>query len=86
MSPTDTDTHTCRVLAIEPVTHNVNRIVADKPEGYTFTPGQATEVALDRDGWRDEKRPFTFTSLGVDIDVDDAASSVTAGSRMSSSL
>ncbi|MEO0774736.1 MAG: flavodoxin reductase, partial [Pseudomonadota bacterium] len=33
-----------------------------KPEGFTFTPGQATDLAIDRDGWRDEARPFTFTS------------------------
>src|SRR6185503_12929638 len=26
-------------------------------------PGQATEVAINKNGWREEKRPFTFTSL-----------------------
>ena len=28
-----------------------------------FEPGQATDVSIDRDGWRDDKHPFTFTSL-----------------------
>lgn len=49
-----------------PVTHDVNRLVFDKPKGFTFTPGQATELSLDRDGWREEGRPFTFTSFPED--------------------
>lgn len=56
-------THKLTLQATEPVTHDVTRLVTDRPEGYEFTPGQATELALDRDGWRDEGRPFTFTSL-----------------------
>ncbi|RUO50802.1 hypothetical protein CWE21_01525 [Pseudidiomarina aquimaris] len=54
------------IQSIEDVTHDVKRIRLAKPDGYQFTPGQATEVALDREGWRDEKRPFTFTSLNSD--------------------
>lgn len=56
-------THTLTLQKIEPVTHDVHHLVFDRPEGYDFTPGQATELALDRDGWRDEKRPFTFVNL-----------------------
>jgi len=41
----------------------VRRFVTDKPEGYEFTPGQATLVSIDKDGLREEQRPFTFTSL-----------------------
>jgi ferredoxin-NADP reductase len=48
------------------VTHDVKSFVVERPEGHTFTPGQATEVSIDRDGWREEKRPFTFTSLPGD--------------------
>lgn len=48
---------------IELVTHNVLRLITDKPEGYTFTPGQATEMAINKSGYKNEKRPFTFTSL-----------------------
>jgi ferredoxin-NADP reductase len=47
---------------IEPVTHDTNHLVFPRPEGFEFTPGQATELTLDRDGWRDEGRPFTFVS------------------------
>lgn len=58
--------HTVVIKDICNVTHDVKRLRLEKPSGYSFTPGQATEVAVDRDGWRDEKRPFTFTSLQSD--------------------
>lgn len=58
--------HTITVQSIDDVTHDVRRYRCTKPEGYSFVPGQATELALDRDGWRDERRPFTFTSLPDD--------------------
>lgn len=55
--------HSVSILGIEPVTHNVRRYILERPPGYDFEPGQATEVSLDEDGWRDRKHPFTFTSL-----------------------
>jgi ferredoxin-NADP reductase len=42
------------------------RIVLQKPGNYTFTPGQATEVAINKEKWKEEKRPFTFTCLPDD--------------------
>ncbi len=54
---------TVRILNIQQVTHNVRRYVLEKPAGYRFEPGQATELSLDEDGWRDKKHPFTFTAL-----------------------
>lgn len=56
-------THHLTLLRREPVTHDTHRLRFARPEGVHFTPGQATELHLDRDGWRDEGRPFTFTSL-----------------------
>jgi ferredoxin-NADP reductase len=52
-----------RILHKEDVTHDVKRLEIEKPEGYKFVPGQATEVAVNKPEWRNEKRPFTFTSL-----------------------
>lgn len=54
--------HKLTLRAVSPVTHDVNRYLFDRPDGYDFTPGQATELAIDKEGWRDEKRPFTFVS------------------------
>ncbi len=47
----------------EPVTHNVRRYRLEKPAGYSFEPGQATDLSIDQDGWRQRKSPFTFTGL-----------------------
>ena len=55
--------HTITINAISKVTHDVKQFICEKPDDYTFEPGQATEVAINKEGWRDEKRPFTFTSL-----------------------
>jgi ferredoxin-NADP reductase len=52
-----------KILEIADVTHNVRRYTLERPEGYVFQPGQATEVSLDEDGWREKKHPFTFTAL-----------------------
>ncbi|HXB94908.1 MAG TPA: FAD-binding oxidoreductase [Puia sp.] len=58
--------HIQKILSIAAVTHDVRCIRLEKPDNYSFIPGQATDVTLDKDGWREEKRPFTFTSLNSD--------------------
>jgi ferredoxin-NADP reductase len=55
--------HIVRILRIEQVTHDVKRFQVEKPEGYSFIPGQATDVSINSPELRDEKRPFTFTCL-----------------------
>lgn len=51
---------------MEKVTHDVLRIVTEKPVQYAFNPGQATDVAINKKGWENEIRPFTFTCLPKD--------------------
>jgi len=55
--------HIVKINSIKHITHDVLRIVTEKPQKYTFTPGQATEVSIDKSDWKNEKRPFTFTCL-----------------------
>jgi ferredoxin-NADP reductase len=55
--------HIVRILSVDQVTHDVKRFWVEKPAGYTFIPGQATEVSINTPSLKDEKRPFTFTSL-----------------------
>lgn len=55
--------HRLAIRAITPLAHNVYQYDLEKPEGFDFEPGQATEVAIAKEGWEQEKRPFTFTSL-----------------------
>ena len=56
-------TKSVKILSITPDTPDVRRYRVEKPDGYHFKPGQATDVAIDKEGWRDKERPFTFTSL-----------------------
>lgn len=57
------EAHIVKILATEPVTHNVKGFKIEKPAGYVFIPGQATEITINRDKWKEERRPFTFTAL-----------------------
>ncbi len=53
---------TVKILKIDFETHDVKRIIVEKPEGYVVNPGQATDVSINTLRFRNEKRPFTFTS------------------------
>ena len=55
-------THTLILHSRAPVTHDTYRLSFDRPKGFSFEPGQATELTLDEDGWREEGRPFTMVS------------------------
>jgi ferredoxin-NADP reductase len=55
--------HVVKIISVEPVTHDVRRFTIEKPQGYQFDPGQATEIAINMPRWDKERRPFTFTSL-----------------------
>lgn len=60
------ETHILKIKSIDKVTHDVLCIRLEKPGSYDFIPGQATEVAINKPGWTEERRPFTFTSLPKD--------------------
>jgi hypothetical protein len=55
--------HIVKIISVEPVTHDVKRFTIQKPQGYKFTAGEATEVSINTPALKNEKRPFTFTSL-----------------------
>lgn len=55
-----------RIFSIGLITRDVLQIFTTKPAGWEFTPGQATEISIDKPGWENERRPFTFTSLPDD--------------------
>jgi ferredoxin-NADP reductase len=55
-----------KIISTQYVTHNVKQFRLEKPAGYTFTPGQATELSVNQPGWKDKKNPFTFTCLTDD--------------------
>ncbi|MDI9257045.1 FAD-binding oxidoreductase [Flavobacterium sedimenticola] len=54
--------HVVKVLEAKFITHDVKKFVVEKPEGYAFIPGQATDVSINLPDWKDQLRPFTFTN------------------------
>ncbi len=58
--------HIVKILRTEWVTHDVRRFQFEKPSGYSFIPGQATEISINRQEFRDKRNPFTFTCLNSD--------------------
>lgn len=58
--------HLIKILSTHYVTHNVKQFNVEKPEGFTFTPGQAIDLTINQEGWKDKKNPFTFTCLTDD--------------------
>ena len=60
------ESHKVKITSIKKVTHDVKFFRLEKPPGYRFIPGQATEVSIPQAGWENERRPFTFTSLNED--------------------
>ncbi len=55
--------HIVKIKSIKKITHDVLTIVTEKPLQFNFIPGQATEIAVNKEGWKDKKNPFTFTCL-----------------------
>ncbi|MEO6550244.1 MAG: FAD-binding oxidoreductase [Ferruginibacter sp.] len=63
MATTAEEKHIVKILHTDLVTHNVKQFKVEKPNGYKFKPGQATDVSINLPALKDEKRPFSFTSL-----------------------
>lgn len=62
--------NTVKIKSIEHLTHDVLRIIAEKPEGISYKPGQAVDITLTKPGWENEFRTFTFTSLQEDDHIE----------------
>lgn len=57
---------TVKIKSIAHPTHDVLRIVTEKPAGITYHPGQAIDISINKPGWDEKKNPFTFTSVPED--------------------
>jgi ferredoxin-NADP reductase len=52
-----------KITSVRQVTHDVKCFRLEKPAGYEFQPGQATDLSISQPGMEEETRPFTFTCL-----------------------
>ena len=59
-------TQTVKILTIGHITRDALQIFTEKPQGIEFSPGQAIDISINKEGWENEIRPFTFTSLPDD--------------------
>ncbi|WP_340114705.1 FAD-binding oxidoreductase [Maribellus mangrovi] len=58
--------HKLKILEKKWLTHDVMQFTMVKPEGFSYSAGQAVEVTLDTPEFKDDWHPFTFTSLNED--------------------
>ena len=63
-------TYELTLQEIAKVTHDVHRLTFNRPDGFAFEAGQATELTLHKDGLEDESRPFTMTSRPNDTHLE----------------
>lgn len=55
--------HLVKIKSIKHLTHDVLHVVAQKPEGLVYTPGQAVDISVNKPEWEKVKSCFTLTSL-----------------------
>jgi ferredoxin-NADP reductase len=58
--------HIVKIISITDITHDVKCFRVEKPKGYEYVPGQATDISINTPELKNEKRAFTFTSLKTD--------------------
>lgn len=55
--------HIIKIKSVDQVTHDVLGFKTEKPANFKYTPGQASRISINKEGWEKKKRSFTFTSL-----------------------
>ena len=58
--------HKVKILSIGLITRDVLQVWTERPHGLNFKPGQAVDIAINKEGWENRKRSFTFTNLPDD--------------------
>ena len=59
-----------KIKDLQKITHDVIRVTFEKPDRYTFIPGQAADISVNQPNWEDKKSCFTFTSLPEDENLE----------------
>jgi ferredoxin-NADP reductase len=54
--------HSLQEITDETGTHPILEIVTEKPSNFSFSPGQAVMIGIDKEGLHSDKRPFTIIS------------------------
>lgn len=59
-----------RILDSKFLTHDVRYFRVEKPVGFSFIPGQAIDISINRPGWTERKNPFSMTSIPGDYYIE----------------
>lgn len=59
-----------KILDITHLTHDVVKVVAEKPATLNYQPGQAVDISINKPNLEQELRAFTFTSLPNDEHIE----------------
>ena len=46
--------HLVKILESNYISHDVKRFKVEKPRGFSFIPGQATDVSINQPEWKDK--------------------------------
>lgn len=55
--------YTIKILETEQLTHDVIRLLLERPEGFRFSAGQAIELTINQPKFVTDAAPFTLTGL-----------------------
>lgn len=59
-----------KILDSKFLTNDVMYFRVEKPSGFSFIPGQAVDISINKPGWKEKKKPFSMTSLPGDIHIE----------------
>ncbi len=62
--------HIVDILSIGLITHDTLSIITERPPAYSFSPGQGTWIAINKNGLSEDKRPFSFASAPDDEKIE----------------
>ncbi len=74
------------IKSIEHITHDVLHVQIEKPINFTYVPGQAVDISINKPEWENVKSCFTFTSLPEDSDLEFTIKTYPSRNRVTNQL
>lgn len=75
-----------KIKSIEKLTHDVIGLSIEKPEGFSYTLGQAVDISLNEPEWKDVLSCFTFTSSNDDDHLEFVIKTYPSRNRLTNKL
>ncbi len=62
--------HLVKIKSLKLITHDVLLVLTDKPVKFSYVPGQAVEISINKPGWQTDRRSFYFISIPETTDLE----------------